>query len=141
MTDLSSIPKLQAFVDQAFPDSTLIIEQAGDGTARIRFPVEERHLRPGGTVSGPVLFSIADCALYIAILATSPEDIMAVTSNLNINFLSRPIADKAIIGECRLIKNGRRLVYGEVVLFSEGDETPVAHATGTYAVPVKQQAS
>ena len=140
MTSLKSLSQLQAFVDKSFPDSRIIIEQAGEEKARIRFPVEEKHLRPGGTVAGPVLFTVADCALYIAILGSSDDNnIMAVTSNLNISFLSKPIADKDIIGECRLIKSGSRLVFGEVFIYSEGNEKPVAHATGTYAVPAKAE--
>ncbi len=139
MADSKSISQLQAFVDKSFPGSGLIIEQAGEDKSRLRFPVDTKHLRPGGTVAGPVLFTVADCALYIAILASAPEHIMAVTSNLNISFLSKPSADKGIIGECRLIKSGSRLVFGEVTIYSEGNEKPVAHATGTYAVPPKTE--
>ena len=139
MSDLQSVEQLQAFVDQHLPGITLIIEDVSEGRSRVRFPIENRYLRPGGTVAGPLLFTVADCALYIAILVSNPSAVMAVTSNLNISFFSKPVAEKDIIGKCRLIKSGSRLVFGEVFLYSDGDENPVAHAIGTYAVPSKTE--
>ena len=58
-----------------------------------------------------------------------------MTTGFNINFLRRPSADRDIIGICNLIKVGKVLVVGEVNLYSEGDEKPVAHAVGTYSIP------
>ena len=60
---------------------------------------------------------------------------LAVTTGLNINFLRKPSAENDIIGVCRLLKVGRSLVIGEVNLYSEGDDQPVAHAVGTYSIP------
>jgi uncharacterized protein (TIGR00369 family) len=95
------------------------------------------ELRPGGTVSGPVLMALADVALYTAVLGKLGLVALAVTSNLSINFLRKPSADKAIVAHCKLIKVGRTLVMGEVMLYSRGDEKPVAHVMGTYALPAK----
>jgi acyl-coenzyme A thioesterase PaaI-like protein len=98
-------------------------------------PIGLSELRPGGTVSGPVLMGVADVALYVAILGTIGIQPMAVTTSLNINFLRKPAGDRAVVGECRLIKVGRTLAVGEVTLYSEGLDEPVAHAVGTYALP------
>ena len=100
----------------------------------LRLKVAEGHLRPGGTVSGPTLFALADVAVYLAILSRIGPVALAVTTNLNINFLKKP-APVDMIGECRLFKLGKRLAVGEVLLYSEGDDEPVAHAVGTYSIP------
>src|SRR5690606_19121575 len=92
-------------------------------------------LRPGGTVSGPVLMAVADVALYVAILGEIGIVPLAVTTSLNINFLRKPAADRDIIGVCTLLKVGRSLAVGEVSIYSAGDPDPVAHAVGTYAIP------
>jgi acyl-coenzyme A thioesterase PaaI-like protein len=81
------------------------------------------------------MMTVADIALYVAILAEIGIVPLAVTTNLNINFLRKPAADRDIIGVCKLIKVGRTLATGEVYLYSEGDERPVAHAVGTYSIP------
>ena len=96
-------------------------------------PVDE--LRPGGTVSGPVMMAVADFALYVAILGEIGLVPLAVTTNLSINFLRRPSPDSDVIGKCRLLKVGKSLVVGEVALYSEGDEDPAAHVVGTYSIP------
>ena len=97
--------------------------------------VEE--LRPGGTVSGPVLMTVADVALYVAILGEIGIVPLTVTTSLNINFLRKPAADKSIVGVCKLIKLGKTLGVGEVSLYSEGSPEMVAHAVGTYAIPAR----
>ncbi|MGB5542692.1 MAG: PaaI family thioesterase, partial [Gammaproteobacteria bacterium] len=84
---------------------------------------------------GPVLMGVADAAIYVAILGELGLVALAVTTNLNINFLRKPSAERDILGKCKLIKLGRRLAIGEVLLYSEGDEEPVAHAVGTYSIP------
>ncbi len=114
----------------------LEIEDIGQGTCRVRMPGKEEFLRPGGTVSGPALMSLADYAMYVAVLSAIGRVELAVTINLTANFLRRP-KPGAIIGDCRLIKLGKRLAYGEVSLFSEGevDAGPVAHVTATYSIP------
>lgn len=123
------------FMAQAFPRSQFTIVEAQDRTATIRRQVTQDDTRPGGTVSGPTLMALADTALYVAIHSTIGLTPQAVTASLNINFLRRPPADKAIVATCKLLKVGRSLVVGEVSLFSEGTEDPVAHVVGTYAIP------
>lgn len=127
--------ELEEFFKTEFPQADFVIESIGDKSAIIRKRINHDHLRPGGTVSGPVLMEISDAALYVAILAEIGVVALAVTTNLNINFLRKPAADKDIIAECRLIKVGKTLAIGEVSVYSEGDSDPVAHAVGTYAIP------
>nr|WP_306672427.1 PaaI family thioesterase [Geothrix fuzhouensis] len=92
-------------------------------------------MRPGGTVSGPMLMGVADVALYVAILGVIGIVPLAVTTSLTINFLRKPTADRRIIARCRLLKVGRALAIGEVSLYSEGLDEPVAHVVGTYSIP------
>jgi acyl-coenzyme A thioesterase PaaI-like protein len=125
------------FIQKEFPQSKCIIDAVGNKSATIRHNITEAELRPGGTVSGPVMMFVADVALYVAILGEIGIVPLAVTTSLNINFLRKPAADKAIIGVCKLIKVGRTLAIGEVSLYSEGNDEPVAHAVGTYAIPRK----
>lgn len=123
------------FLKRDFPQFESQVDDVGDKFAIIRHPVTEDHLRPGGTVSGPTLFSIADAGLYVAILGTIGIIPLAVTTNITINFLNKPSSGRDIIGHCKLIKVGKRLIVGEVGLYSEGIEDPVAHVVGTYSVP------
>ncbi len=116
-------------------DGKLVIEAAGANASTIRHLVGDHELRPGGTVSGPVLMTVADVAMYVAILSTIGLVPLAVTTNLNINFLRKPDAGRDILGDCSLIKVGKVLVVGEVTLYSEGDQHPVAHAVSTYSIP------
>lgn len=123
------------FLAQAFPQSKCTVEEVGDMAACVRHAVGVAELRPGGTVSGPVLMATADVALYVAILGEIGIVPLTVTTSLNINFLRKPAADRDIIGRCKLIKLGRLLAVGEVSLYSEGNPDPVAHVVGTYAIP------
>jgi uncharacterized protein (TIGR00369 family) len=106
----------------------------GAGTATLVMPCREDFVRPGGTITGPALFGLADVALYAAVLSRIGRVELAVTTSMAINFLRRP-ALVPVIAEARLLKLGKRLAYGEVLLFSEGEDEPVAHATGTYSIP------
>jgi len=102
----------------------------------VRQPVDDSHLRPGGTVSGPTMMAVADTAAYVAILSHIGIVPLAVTSNLNINFLRKPDAGKALLARSTLLHLGRRSVLAEVRIYSEGHlEKPVAHAIVTYAIP------
>lgn len=115
-------------------------EALGEGTARVRVPFRPHYTRDGGTVSGPVMMALADYAMYGAIMTVVADGDKAVTSSLNINFLRRP-PPRDVIAEAKLIRCGKRLAYGEVMLFSDGDAAePVAHVTLTYAVPAQAQA-
>lgn len=135
-----SVEELQQFLALRFPqlnqqgDGALLVEDVGLMSCRMRLIVGERHLRPGGTVSGPTMFTLADVALYVAILGQIGPVELAVTTSFNINFLRRP-ALSDLIAHCRLLKLGRKLAVGEVTLLSEGGHAAVAHATGTYALP------
>ena len=123
------------FMATDFPQCNSTIDEVGGKSARVRHKIGEQELRPGGTVSGPVMMAVADVALYVAILGEIGIVPLAVTTNLNINFLRKPAANRDIIGECTLIKVGRSLIVGDVNLYSEGEPRPVAHAVGTYSVP------
>ncbi len=112
------------------------VEHIGKGSCRVRLPQKDEFLRPGGTVSGPALMSLADYGMYVAVLSAIGRVELAVTTNLTCNFLRRP-KPGAVVADCRLLKLGKRLAYGEVSLYSEGDEEngPVAHVTATYSIP------
>ena len=97
--------------------------------------MRSEELRPGGTVSGPTMMTLADFALYVAILGEIGLVGLAVTTNLNINFLRKPSGGTDIRGECKLIKVGKALIVGEVWIYSIDHEEPVAHVTGTYSIP------
>lgn len=127
--------EIASFLAIEFPQSKCTVEAVGNMGSTIRHEVGVSELRPGGTVSGPVLMTVADVALYVAILGEIGIVPLAVTTNLNINFLRKPAGDKAIIGECKLIKVGKTLAVGEVTLYSEGSPDAVAHVVGTYAIP------
>jgi uncharacterized protein (TIGR00369 family) len=136
---IMSLDALRAFLNAEFPQMhfggrTYHLEEVGPLSARLRMDYHERHLRPGGTISGPSMMALADLALYAAILAQLGPVALAVTTNLNFNFLRKP-AQRALIAECRLLKLGKRLAVGEVSIMSEGDPAVVCHATGTYSIP------
>jgi len=127
--------ELTNFFKTDFPQADFIIESVGDKSACIRKKINHNHLRPGGTVSGPVLMEMADAALYVTILSEIGLVALAVTTNLNINFLRKPSSAADVLAECKLIKLGKTLAIGEVTLYSDGMAEPVAHAVGTYAIP------
>ncbi|HXE70979.1 MAG TPA: PaaI family thioesterase [Hyphomicrobiaceae bacterium] len=132
--------QVEALINSHFPQihvggRAMLIEEAGARRARVRLKKQDRHLRPGGTVSGPTMFTLADFSVYIAIIATLGEaGIDAVTTNLNINFLAKP-EPRDLIASVRLLRLGRRLAVGEAQLYSDGAADPVAHAIATYALP------
>jgi len=109
-------------------------EAVGEGTARVVLPFSAQIVRPGGTVMGPVLMAVADCAMYAALLGAIGPVPLAVTSTLTINFLRKP-GQADVIGECRALRIGRRSAVFEVSLFSAGSDEAVAHATGAYTIP------
>jgi uncharacterized protein (TIGR00369 family) len=139
MKPLMEIPALQAFVSREFPqlgDDFLIEELTEDGV-RVRLRVTTRHLRPGGTVSGPSMFSLADVGMYLAILARIGPVALAVTTNCSIDFMRKPAADADLICEVRLLKLGRVLAVGDALITSAGQALPVARASLTYSIPPK----
>lgn len=135
-----SVAELNAFFQREFPQARIHVDELSPGAARVRHHVGDGELRPGGTVSGPVMMTTADVALYAAILGEIGLVALAVTTNLNINFLRKPVSGRDIIGVCKLLKVGKTLAIGEVALYSEGSDEPVAHAVGTYAIPPQRSA-
>ncbi|MEM8784581.1 MAG: PaaI family thioesterase [Pseudomonadota bacterium] len=132
-----TVAELTAFLDEVFPQvrGQMIIEAVGPMTARVRMPVDEANLRPGGTVSGPSMFTLADCAYYAATLAMIGRQALTVTTSLTINFLSKPPAAD-LVCDAQILKLGRLLSVGEAMIWSAGrDDGPVAHASITYAIP------
>jgi uncharacterized protein (TIGR00369 family) len=129
------VDELQKFLAEEFPQTDVTIEAVGGRHARVRQEIANDHLRPGGTVSGPVIMGVADTATYAAVLAEIGRVPLAVTTSLNINFVRKPSPDRAIVGEASLLKLGKRLAVAEVRIFSDGESELVAHATVTYSIP------
>jgi uncharacterized protein (TIGR00369 family) len=129
--------ELTAFLREIFPQiaQDFAVEEVGERRITVRLLVEDRHLRPGGTVSGPSTFALADVAVYLAVMAMVGPKAMAVTTSCSLDFMRKPAANTDLIGECRLLKLGRVLAVGDVLIFSEGMAEPVARATVTYSIP------
>jgi uncharacterized protein (TIGR00369 family) len=120
---------------QAFYEGCgLTIERVEHGRVRVRRHFHENTLRPGGTISGPTMMELADFAMYVAVFSAVGAQPLAVTTNLTINFLRKP-AQTDLLAETKLLKIGKRLVVGEVTIFSDGQDEPVAHVTSTYSIP------
>ena len=120
---------------QAFYEGCgLTLERVDYGSVRVRRHFHEDHVRPGGTISGPTMMELADFAMYVAVFSAVGPQPLAVTTNLNINFLRKP-APADLIAEAKLLKVGKRLAVGEVTIYSDGQEEPVAHVTSTYSIP------
>lgn len=111
------------------------VEEVTDEGVRVRLRVGPQHLRPGGTVSGPSIFALADLGVYLAVLSRIGPVALAVTTNSSLDFLRKPAADRDLIAACRLLKLGRVLAVGDVLIWSEGDPAPVARAAMTYSIP------
>lgn len=112
----------------------LRVEHIEAGKATIRLPFRDDFIRPGGTVSGPVQMALADLVMYAVVMSLIGRVELAVTTNLTCNFLRRP-RPADLVGYGQILKLGRRLAVGEVLLYSEGDLEPVAHITCTYSIP------
>ncbi len=130
--------ELTALLIREFPQIAVgeefVVESVGPMRAVMRLRGQDKHLRPGGTISGPSMFALADVCLYVAIMAQIGPQSLTVTTNLNINFLRKPESGD-LVAQCKLLKLGKRLAVGEVYLHSPGVEEPVAHASGTYSIP------
>lgn len=131
------VAALTRFLDEVFPQvaQDFVIEDLAEKHLTVRLKVEGRHLRPGGTVSGPTMFALADVSVYLAILAMIGPKALAVTTNCSIDFMRKPAAGSDMICECRLLKLGRVLAVGECLLYSVGQSEPVARASLTYSIP------
>lgn len=132
-----SIAELEAFLAREFPQvcGDFAIDSLDVDGLRVRLLVQDRHLRPGGTVSGPSMFALADVGMYLAILARLGPVALAVTTNCSIDFMRKPARGADLVCDARLLKLGRQLAVGDALLFSEGGAEPVARAGLTYAIP------
>ena len=128
---------LTAFLEREFPQvgGEFVIEQVEPMGVTVRLVVGERHLRPGGTVSGPTMFGLADVGVYLAVLAMIGPKGLAVTTNASMDFMRKPEPGRDLIAKTRLLKLGRVLAVGDVLIRSEGVDAPVARATLTYSIP------
>jgi uncharacterized protein (TIGR00369 family) len=136
-----TVAELESFYAVHFPqleDFRFKIERVEDRFIQVRLLYHELQLRPGGTISGPTLMTLADTAMYSLLLSMIGPVALAVTTNLNINFLNKP-APADVIARARLLKLGSRLAVGEVEMFSEDKDEAVAHATVTYSIPPQRK--
>jgi len=138
MQPIMTVADLTAFLDREFPQidwRAYSIEAVGPGDAMLRLEASELHLRPGGTVSGPTLFTLADLTAWIAILAHIGPVSLTVTTNVTINFLRKP-PQGPLLARGRILKLGKRLAVVDVTIAPPGmEDEPVAQATGTYSIP------
>lgn len=127
---------LHRFLKEEFPQAppNIRVEYLDDTTIRVRQKTSDRNLRPGGTISGPTLMAMVDCGFYLLLLGRLGKVALAVTTNLNINFMRKP-EPADLIGEGRLLKLGKALAVGDFTIWSDGQKDPVAHATVTYSIP------
>ena len=136
MNSAMTIDDLHAFMAEAFVQvaGDFVVEELEPTRLRLRMKVGADNLRPGGTVSGPSMFSLADVAVYLMTLSRIGPQALAVTTNCSIDFMRKP-APRDLIAECRLLKLGRALSVGDVMIYSDGQPEPVARATLTYSIP------
>jgi uncharacterized protein (TIGR00369 family) len=134
-----SVTELERFLHDEFPQAfrggDISIESADGSSCLLRQRYSEQMLRPGGTVSGPTLMALADFAMYVVLLSAIGPVGLAVTTNLNINFLRKGAPGQDVLAAARLLKLGKRLAVGEVNLLSGTSPDPIAHVTSTYSIP------
>ncbi len=135
-------PELAAYLAEVFPQMQDRFEllELHPGRLRVRMQAREADLRPGGTVSGPAMFALADCAYYMATLALIGREPLTVTTNCCIDFMRKP-APGALVAEARVLKLGRMLSVGDVLIFAGAAAAPVARASLTYAIPPRPGAA
>ncbi|MDP7152002.1 MAG: PaaI family thioesterase [Paracoccaceae bacterium] len=139
MDIVMDVAELQEFVSREFPQVQhyVVVEDVTKEGCVVRWKVDETNLRPGGSVSGPTMFSVADVAVYLALMSRIGPKALAVTTNCTIDFMRKPAAEADLIGRCTLLKLGKVLVVGDVLIYSDGADKPVARATATYSIPPK----
>ncbi|MBM07151.1 MAG: PaaI family thioesterase [Sulfitobacter dubius] len=128
---------LEAFMREVFDQvaDDFAVDHVAENEITMRLLTSRRHLRPGGTVSGPSMFALADVAAYLVTLAMIGPKALAVTTNCSIDFMRKPLADVPLIAHAKLLKLGRQLSVTDVLIYSEGSDKPVARAGLTYAIP------
>ena len=128
---------LRAFLDEVFPqvaDEFEILVLKED-YMEVALKVQDKHLRPGGTVSGPSMFGLADVAAYLNVLSMIGPKALAVTTNCSIDFMRKPLANRDLIAKSHIVKLGRSLAVTQCLIYSDGDSKPVARANLTYSLP------
>ena len=134
-----SVTELERFLHAEFPQAfrggDISIESADGATCLLRQRYGEQMLRPGGTISGPTLMALADFAMYVVLLSAIGPIGLAVTTNLNINFLRKGAPGQDVLAAAKLLKLGKRLAVGEVNLLTGTSPDPIAHVTSTYSIP------
>lgn len=128
---------LQDFLKWDFPQVAhmFLVEEVAPMSLRLRMLSAEEHLRPGGTISGPAMFALADVGVYLAVLAMVGPKALAVTTNCSIDFMRKPRAGRDLLANIRLLKLGKSLAVGDALLHSTGMDDPVARASLTYSLP------
>ena len=131
------VAALTVFMTSDFAEvaDQFVVESADESALTVRLRVGAQHLRPGGTVSGPTIFALADVAVYLAILSRIGPKALTVTTNASIDFLRKPSAGRDIIAVAKILKLGRVLVVGDALIYSDGLADPVARASMTYSIP------
>ena len=127
------------YLEQVFPQikGEFTILELAERHLKVKLNIQDKHLRPGGTVSGPSMFSLADVSVYMAIMAMIGPEPLAVTTGCSLDFMRKPVGGRDIIASCTLLKLGRSLAVGDVLIHSEGMYEPVARATMTCSIPQK----
>ena len=139
MTIFFSKTSMLSFLEEVFPQVNGKIEilNLTESSSSVKLRVAESDLRPGGTVSGPSMFLLADVTFYIAVLVAIGKQPLAVTTNCSINFMRKPNPND-LIADARILKKGRSLIVGDVLLRSSMEDLTVAQASFTYAIPHKE---
>ncbi len=139
MKPVMSIDALHRLMEREFPqvgEQFVITEIRADGLC-LRMRIDDSHLRPGGTVSGPSMFALADCAFYLATLAMIGPEALTVTTNCAIDFMRKPPPGD-LLGEARILKLGQSLSVGDVIIHGLDDPRPLARASLTYSIPPRR---
>ncbi|MDB6182803.1 PaaI family thioesterase [Paracoccus fistulariae] len=131
---------MNAFLATEFPqvNGQFRVDHVGEEGVTARLLVNDSHLRPGGTISGPSMFALADVSIYCVVLSRIGKVALAVTTNASIDFLRKPVAGKDLLAKCRLLKLGRALAVADALIYSEGSDDPVARCSMTYSIPPKR---
>ena len=131
------VAALSEFLNKFFPQVSgeFDIRKLEENYLEVVLKIEDKHLRPGGTVSGPSMFALADVAAYLNVLSMVGPKALAVTTNCGIDFMRRPLANSDLIAKSQIVKLGRSLVVTQCLMYSIGDSKPVARANLTYSLP------
>jgi uncharacterized protein (TIGR00369 family) len=129
--------ELTAYMTEVFPQirEDFVIDALSEEGVTMRLLTAERHLRPGGTVSGPSMFALADVSVYALVLSRLGKKALAVTTNCSLDFMRKPEAGVDVVARARLLKLGKTLAVGDVHMFSQGSDKIVARSTMTYSIP------